>query len=679
MRRRGAGARDGPRLRLRAPWRGAAAGVRARDAGRRPRRRARPRAAGAAARGRAVAADGTGEAQGAPAARAARLCERPRGGRRGSGEPGRPLGGRHDSLPGLRDQRGRAAHREGRVLGARRRRRRRDRSSCERQRRLRVEPGGGRSGLRLGVHRHPGPRDRHRPGRRWRDGRPRADLLLRPVAAAERRGARRGRQPRVPQQRALRLRGAGPHLHLRSVVDGVDRAGPDGARALVPRPGGAARRAHGRARRARRERDERLEPRPGDVHPGSGARRPRRRRAAPGGPSGDRPLPAHVHAARRARAGRGRRRGRRLRQARAGRPAGPGAARRRRAGLGVDPAAVAGQLGQGLAGRAAPRRHERLLPRDGARRLRGEEAVADRGHEPGADARRGAGLAAVDVRDPRPQRGPRLRQPRRAPRRQPRVGRRRQGRRVERLGAELHGRRPGAQARRAAAAGRRLRVAARPCAAQVAQLPLDRGAPAGRPRALGRRRLLEHAGPAGPDGQAGRGDGRPGGDLLAAVPVRRRRQPGSASRDRRRAVDRPGHRRRALGRDVRRRRQRARGVAGGARGPGGRDARRQHEPAQRRAGDHGALPGTGCERPRPRHDRHRPAGLVHAVRARRSGHAVRRALGVAQRRPRERAVRPRPAAGSRCRRRLRPHRALAPDRSRSSPRSACGCGRRCEG
>ena len=49
----------------------------------------------------------------------------------------------------------------------------------------------------------------------------------------------------------------------------------------------------------------------------------------------------------------------------------------------------------------------------------------------------------------------------------------------------------------------------------------------GRPRALGRRRLLEHAGPAGPDGQAGRGDGRPGGDLLAAVPVRRRRQPGS--------------------------------------------------------------------------------------------------------------------------------------------------------
>ena len=100
----------------------------------------------------------------------------------------------------------------------------------------------------------PGPRDRHRPGRRWRDGRPRADLLLRPVAAAERRGARRGRQPRVPQRRALRLRGAGPHLHLRSVVDGVDRAGPDGARALVPRPGGAARRAHGRARRARRER-----------------------------------------------------------------------------------------------------------------------------------------------------------------------------------------------------------------------------------------------------------------------------------------------------------------------------------------------------------------------------------------------------------------------------------------
>ena len=99
-------------------------------------------------------------------------------------------------------------------------------------------------------------------------------------------------------------------------------------------------------------------------------------------------------------------------------------------------------------------------------------------------------------------------------------------------GERLHGPRPGAQARRAAAPRRRRRMAARAGAGQVAHVPLDGDAAPGRARAVGRRRLLGHRRPARPVGRAG-GRGRRGRALLAAVPLRRQRA-GAAARDRRR-------------------------------------------------------------------------------------------------------------------------------------------------
>ena len=122
------------------------------------------------------------------------------------------------------------------------------------------------AGLRLGpgqerrrVHRRPAAGDRHR----WRRG-PRggAALLLRPVAAAERRGAGDGRDARVPRLRGRRvdrerLQGPRSRLHVRSLDAGLDGAAVDAQGALVPHPGDARRRADRDPRRLGRDGDAR--------------------------------------------------------------------------------------------------------------------------------------------------------------------------------------------------------------------------------------------------------------------------------------------------------------------------------------------------------------------------------------------------------------------------------------
>ena len=110
----------------------------------------------------------------------------------------------------------------------------------------------------------------------------------------------------------------------------------------------------------------------------------------------------------------------------------------------------------------------------------------------------------------------------------------------------------------------------------------------------------------------------------------------------------PGRHRRPDGRRLGRRRRRARHRGRWSPGQSRRagrtrrgDARRRHEPAPRRA--LGARPGRrqGPQRPDAGLTQPRPAGLVHAVRARLGGHAVRRPLGSAAR---GRSGRPEPRA-----------------------------------
>ena len=174
------------------------------------------------------------------------------------------------------------------------------------------------------------------------------------------------------------------------------------------------------------------------------------------------------------------------------------------------------------------------------------------------------------------------------------------------------------------------RVDARPAAAQVARVPLDRAAAARRPRAVDGRRLLapRHAG--APAGRQSDGRGR---DLLAAVPVRRR--PARAA-----AADRGRAGRGALRRAVRR---------SGCATP---RARCSWRPG---ATTHGAdmnqrlvvletlrtRDGVGRRRALAGRSGRRAAGLLHAVRARQRRARRRSRAGCA-------SAPTRPAAGRRC-------------------------------
>ena len=306
---------------------------------------------------------------------------------------------------------------------------------------------------------------------------------------------------------------AGPRVHVRPVEPDVARAAAPAPRALVPVAGRARRRADRDPRRLRRGRRGREEPRAGGLHARGAARRPRHAHLPPGG------QPRHRRSTRTCS-----RCATAASSSAAPTAATPACSTRRRSTRWSRAAPGRASAARTTTASAATRScGRRARPATMRVTLLGGYTYTPPGRRRGRrhrDLRRRARLDAQRRRHPAHERRPLLRQRRPAPRRRAGGDRRRRRPARRRHRRQLHRRRRAAQAGRAAAPRGRRGLDARPAAAQVARLPLDRAAAAGRPRSC-RRATTTGTSATQARPQGGESDGR-GRDLLAAVPVRRR-------------------------------------------------------------------------------------------------------------------------------------------------------------
>ena len=366
--------------------------------------------------------------------------------------------------------------------------------------------------LGTGPERVPG--DHAAGDRRRRPRRPTAgsgaDLLLRPLASAERPGARRRRQPDLRRHFRRRwlhqVRRPANDLHLRSLQRDVDAAAHDGERALVPDPDPASGRPHDHQRRPQRRAARRSpEQDARDLQPAFHLRRPGHHRPEPGCQQELRAVSAHLHA-----------------QQRQGAVRWPAAqahldARHHQLHLERLPAPVAQPAVRQR--RATARRPVRLRRLHHARRLRHGPAprrqLVPSGHrDHGNDERRRCG-PLLDARRVVERRPGEL-EHRAAAR--PLDG---DGRRGQRLRLQRRRRRLCHLRRRPCPPGRALRPSDRQLDARAGpgggpRLSLHGGAAARWPGRLGRGR------PASPGAERHRQPDRQGGDLLTALPVQGR-------------------------------------------------------------------------------------------------------------------------------------------------------------